>query len=325
METTELNEVLACLPKGKTHYRYYKDAYAPQILSMAIDKESDVRTIQQSSYAKLLKTPAVKAWMAKKGSGALTALELNSIWQEPSLPYLLTASRWKFESRRWSQVSRKGDNLVLQLNLPREHDELFDVSIGKRYSFNPSWGHPVQQKFRNPRFRSTLAWARIDLSFENNEALIEEVQSDGVRLVNRVKKRQQRVKCNCAQCALNKRYMQWFDSYSLVWSETMLMATIDFIRTELGIERVFFHTARSGWRVKKIDKSWRPPVSLYSSLPKKFAFTHVWNAPQFLLDTKSYHKLVRQHPDIDFYMLDFSKKLGVGKRQQRGKQNAVNH
>jgi len=285
METTALNEVIACLPKGKTHYRYYKDAYAPKILS-----------------------------------GVLNALELESIWREPSQPYLLTASRWKFESRSWSQVSRKGDNLVLQLNLPKEHDELLDACLGKYYNFNPAYGHPVQRKYRNPIFRSTLAWARIDVSFQTNEALIEEVQSDGVRRINRIRKQYQNHICTCKKCLKRKQYLHWFDQYAATWSETMLMAAIEFVRKELGIERVFFHTARSGWRLKRIHKLSRPPVSLYSSLPKKFAFSHVWNAPQFLLDTKSYHKLIRRQPDIDFYMLDFTKRLGAKQNQQGGKQ-----
>jgi hypothetical protein len=39
--------------------------------------------------------------------------------------------------------------------------------------------HPIR---RSP---STLAWSRVDIDFENGEALIEEIQTDWVRLAER--------------------------------------------------------------------------------------------------------------------------------------------
>ena len=307
MKTETIMEVIDCLPKGKTHFRYFKNGYAPKLLSMALREETSVRAIKHSNFGKFLENTVLKNSPAISGNGLVDPSVLKLIWQEPSVAYLLTASSWRYQSRGWSQVSRTGDNLVLQLNLPKTHQRLYDKHIGDSYWFNPCWEHPVQKNKGQQSFSETLAWARIDLSFETNEALIEEVQSDAVRemtdLANRV------VKCKCTVCKRSVGYLQWFSSYQAIWSEAMLMAAIEFIFTELGIKQIFTHTARSGWRVKKMPKNWCPPKSLYADLPKKFGFRRVWNAPAFLLKTRSYNQLVRKQPDIDFYMLDLTKPI----------------
>ena len=305
MEAELTNEIIDCLPKGKTHYRYYKNGYAPKILSMVLDRKTSVRAVNKTSFAKLLNNPAVKAALANCGDGLINPKVLSLLWQEPSFPFLLTASKWQYASRGWSQVSRHGDNLVLQLNMPKINESLFERYIGADYIFNPSTDHPVQCKTNNSSFRETLAWSRIDLDFDTNEALIEEIQSDAVRVMHR--RRRFVGRCLCRMCTYRKKYLDWFENYASAWQETMLMATIDFIRNELGISRIFMHTDRSGWRVKRINKNYRPPRSLYSTLPKKFAFNRVWNGPAFLIHTRSYQQLVRKQPDIDFYLLDFSR------------------
>ena len=85
------------------------------------------------------------------------------------------------------------------------------------------------------------------------------------------------------------------------------MATIQFINEELGINRIFYHTDRSGWQIKGMARQWRASRSLYVDLPRKFVFRKTWAAPEFLLKTKSYQKLIRCQPDIDFYQLDLNK------------------
>lgn len=112
--------------------------------------------------------------------------------------------------------------------------------------------------------------------------------------------------CNCRHCQQKLNYVNWFDHYKRVWAEAMLCATIEFIHFELGIERIFLHTARSGWQVKMMDHTWQPPRSLYSDLPKKFCFKQTWAAPEFLLKTRSYQRLIRRQPDIDFYQLSLN-------------------
>ncbi len=303
MDTKLLDEVIACLPQGKTHYRYHHGAFAPRLLRMLLPETASLHDIKQTRFKRLLDHPLVKPTVANCGGGQLVSDNLAPIWQEPSYPFLLSVSRWgACRDRSWYQTSRYGENLVLQLNMPVTHQRLYNRSISERGTLNGRWsGHPVQLPEGNKAFRETLAWSRIDIDFDTNEALIEEVQSDGARYVKRWAKRDRG--CRCTVCCQRRRYLTWMQPYQSLWAETLLMATIDFIYQELGIERIFMHTARSGWRVKKMDKDWHAPRSLYSDLPKKFVFKQTFAAPEFLLRTRCYKQLIRKQPDIDFYQL----------------------
>ena len=304
MDTKLLNEVIACLPKGKTHYRYFKGAYASRLLSILLPDRASVHQVKQTRFKRLLEHPTVKPIMANCGNGVLETKELSDVWQEPSQPFLLTVCRWGGKrDRSWFQTSRHGENLVLQLNMPVEHQRQFNAHIGEVGTLNGDSGHPVQLP-NHKDFRETLAWSRIDIDFETNEALIEEVQSDGARYVMWWEKRYKR--CNCARCQERLKYTTWMKRYREIWAEAMLCAALEFIHYELGIERIFIHTARSGWQVKSMDKDWHAPRSLYSDLPKKFAFKQTWAAPEFLLATKCYQRLIRKQPDIDFYQLSIN-------------------
>lgn len=305
MNTQLLNEVLACLPKGKTHYRYFKGAYASRLLSILLPEKASVHQLKQTRFKRLLEHPTVKPIMANCGNGVLDTNVLSTIWQEPSQPFLLAVSRWGGKrDRNWYQTSRHGENLVLQLNLPVEHQRQYQAHIdesGNETLNGADSCHPVQLPKDNPNFRETLAWSRIDIDFETNEALIEEVQSDGARYVMWWEKRYKR--CNCQRCQQRLKYTNWMQRYREIWAEALLCATIEFIQKELGIERIFMHTARSGWQIKNMDRDWHAPRSLYSDLPKKFVFKQTWAAPEFLLATKCYQRLIRKQPDIDFYQL----------------------
>lgn len=308
MDTKLLNEVIDCLPKGKTHFRYFSGAYAPMLLDMLMPETVALAELKKSRYGKLLHNKLLKPLVANAGDGRLSRAAVSNIWQEPSLPFLLSVSRW--DARKdwmWNQVTRRGENLVLQLNLPKQHERLFQQWLSPKGEFNFNWGygHPVQRKRAgHDLFRETLAWARIDLDLDNNEALIEEVQSDGARKMASLAK--QFKGCSCQQCQQRLRYIDWFQPYAKLWSEAMLMASLHFLKHEMGIEHVYMHTARSGWQLKHMEKNWQPPKSLYSDLPKKFTFQKTCGAPLFLRDTKPYQKLIRQQPDIDFHYLSLA-------------------
>ena len=308
MDTQLLDEIIACMPRGKTHYHYFQGAYASRLLSMILPQEINLQTIKKTRFNKLLEHKTVKPILQSCGNGRLDKQAIDGIWVNPSKPFLLSIDRWGSKKDwAWNQTSRPGENLVLQLNLPHEHLRHFhkwinpdqESTLNGRYS-----GHPVQSPCDNKLFRETLAWARIDLDFQTNEALIEEIQSDGVRYVKRWAKDYQ--KCACKRCQERLKYVDWFSDYAKIWSEAILMASIWFIKHELGINRIFMHTARSGWQIKKMDKYWTAPRSLYSDLPKKFAFKQTWAAPDFLIDTKNYKQLIRKQPDIDFYQLSMN-------------------
>ena len=119
MKPELVSEVIDCLPKGKTHYRYYKGAYAPQLLSLMIERETSLRVLKQSRFKSLVEHPLVKSVAAQSGNGKLDPQGLKAIWEEPSQPFLLSLSRWGGKrDRGWFQTSRHGENLVLQLKEP---------------------------------------------------------------------------------------------------------------------------------------------------------------------------------------------------------------
>ncbi|MEM7359707.1 MAG: hypothetical protein AAF431_11465 [Pseudomonadota bacterium] len=303
MKSQTVDEIMACLPYGKTHFRYYPGAYAPRLLSLLIPEQMRLKKLKQTRFKRLLEHKNLRDVVASSGGGILHREALDAVWQEPSQPFLLSLCRWGSNTERdYHQTSRFGENLVLQLNLPKVSQRKFKEWINPDSTLTGSWSyHPVQLPYKNPLFRDTLAWSRIDLDFRHNEALIEEVQSDSVRDVRRWARRYRR--CGCKRCRQRLLFVDWFDNYANIWSEALLMATIWFINQELGIERIYMHTARSGWQVKKMCKSVHAPRSLYSDLPRKFAFKRTWAAPEFLLETRCYKQLIRKQPDIDFYQL----------------------
>lgn len=308
MNTQLLNEVIACLPKGKTHYRYFKGAYASRILSMLLPEQVNLHQLKKTRFKRLLEHPSVKPIVANCGNGVLERKHITAIWQEPSYPFLLSVSRWGGKrDRSWFQTSRFGENLVLQLNLPVEHDRKYKAYRTDQYASTANGqysDHPVQLPKNNPDFRETLAWSRIDVDFNTSEALIEEVQTDIAR--NATHQMNPYVQSRTRYAQSYWEYHNWLRPYQKIWAETTLCATIEFIQKELGIERIFMHSARSGWQVKNMNSNWHAPRSLYSDLPKRFAFKQTWAAPEFLLATKCYQRLIRKQPDIDFYQLSLS-------------------
>lgn len=316
MKSQLLDEVIACLPTGKTHYRYFQGAYASRLLFMMLPEQVELNKLKQTRFKSLLEHKSVKPIVSLCGDGLLERQLLSSSWCEPSQPFLLSLSRWGANGERyWNQTSRSGENLVLQLNLPKQHLKHYQqwIDPSGQSSLNGIWSnHPVQTDINKPNFRETLAWSRIDLDFDTNEALIEEVQSDATRKVLYMSKRYKR--CGCKECLIKLKYVNWFTPYLKLWSEALLCASIEFIRNELGIERVFMHTAKSGWKIKKMDKTWHAPRSLYSDLPKKFVFKKTYAAPEFLLQTRRYQKLIRVQPDIDFYQLSMNELDSLKKR-----------
>jgi len=129
MKSQLLDEVIACLPTGKTHYRYFQGAYASRILSMLMPEKAELHTIKQTRFKRFLEHKTIKPIVALSGS-----------------------------ERDWYQTSRGGENLVLQLNLPVQHQRQFTrwVDPFGGSSLNGTWSsHPVQTEIEKPSFRET--------------------------------------------------------------------------------------------------------------------------------------------------------------------------
>jgi hypothetical protein len=92
------------------------------------------------------------------------------------------------------------------------------------------------------------------------------------------------------------------DRYTGIWAEAMLWAALQFIREELGIRRVFYHSEAGGRLLKHIRWS-APPRSLYTELPRRFCFAPTRERPAFLEEDKETRQLLRQHPEIEFFCL----------------------
>jgi len=311
MDKQLLKEVIDCLPKGRTKFFYFKDRYAAMLLADFVGNGMSVGQVKQSAFAGLLQRPAVKQLVANSGNGVLTAEMLRGVWEFPQ-PFLLTLAGWGGKDRSWYQVSRPGYNLVLQMNFTASHDREYDKLTSDELLFG-SFSHPVMQKGQRPLFRNTVAWSRIDLDFATGEALIEEVQSDWMRYVLSDVKwaKAQLKKCGQNQGALCKtcyrtKIVKYFDNavapYVSLWQEAMLSAAIEFIRNELGIKVIYYHSFETGRQVKKI--SWRqPPRSVYTDLPRKFCFQQTGEAPEFLVADKAFRKQYRKLKNPQWFRL----------------------
>ncbi len=56
MEQTHIDEIIGCLPKGRTLFPYFKDRYALVLLSYFVDSGKPMHAIKQSRFRGLLAT-----------------------------------------------------------------------------------------------------------------------------------------------------------------------------------------------------------------------------------------------------------------------------
>ena len=286
MEQHEINQIVAELPKGRTLFPYFKDQYALRLLSTFVGESTDVRTIKRSRFAGLLDKPILKNFLAQHGHDTITQDDLACIWPCEPEYYRLSLGIWGdsgYWGQYWQQTSRPGKNLVLQLNFPNKHNVVYQREIFQRQKQHPfRWSsHPVH---RGDEY--TLAWARLDIDPVHGIALIEEIQTDWIRSAKVRSRTQPDV----------RRYIeQALQTHLGMWDEAMLSATLWFLRRELGITQVYYHTVESGLRLKGFgpDES-QPPRSLYSKLPRRFCFTKTPNLPDFLLRHRRVRREVRK-------------------------------
>jgi len=182
MKRDEIREIVACLPKGRTLFPYYRDRYAALLLSWVFQGTVSVAEVKRSRYAGLICKSAVSEAIARRGDGVIDQQMLSMIWDEPHEQFLLTLDSWGGEERCWQQTSRAGHNLVLQINLHDGYRRWFEsvVPDDQKWLFD-NYGHPVLRQRSNGFYRPTLGWVRIDLDLVTGEALIEEGGSSILR------------------------------------------------------------------------------------------------------------------------------------------------
>jgi hypothetical protein len=309
-----LNEIIACMPKGRTVFRYFKGRYAFMLLNNFIGEGEKIANVKKSDFSGLLDKPEIKVALALAGKGQITPKILNSVWPGETYNFLLTVGCWGSNFHRWDQTSRRGYNLVLQLNFSTQHDRTYNKLVKPEYEMYLNYSsHPILELYDRDYFRETLAWSRIDFDFNSGEALIEEIQCDWLRrtkkLLNSAKFHKERNRKLHKSWKLNGELddvihycEEVISTYSQIWSEAMLASTIEFIKSEIGINKIYYHSDSTGYRVKNIKYS-RPPRSLYSKLPNKFCFSKTEDAPEFLFKDKYFKKIYKKVNKPEWYRM----------------------
>ena len=301
MEFSLAKEVIECLPKERTLYHYYKDRYAAYLLEQEIAKNGDIDIgkYRKCSSARLLEKPAIKKILQTCGGKKLSQEHLESLWNRQCETYVMTLGTWGSDrSYQHYQISRPGQNLVLQMNFNGRHDENYRHCIMSDPYFFMCAGHPINHS------KVTLAWARLDFDLVTGEALIEEIQTDWLRQVGFLLGDLERASA-CDEKAFEfygeriyvDRATRYFRDeiakHKVLWSEAMLNAAIQFLHEEIGLSTVYYHTFETGALLKNIKYD-KPPKSLYTKLPKQFCFEQVAEGPSFILADKQARRRLKK-------------------------------
>jgi len=313
MNLQTAQDIIDCLPKGHTPFFYERDDYALAEQLHASNGIAKVSTLKKSPIAPLLNKPRIKEIIAR--SEVLTSdLISEYIYGTNPIALSLTLDTWGCSCNDfdcYAQTSRSGHNLVLQLNWDAPAAKKIVRKFNQLLDFNNfcSVGHPSRQDI------PTIAWVRIDCDFDTGEALIEEIQSDWIRDLRESlsdldgekaeKPKNGRVSKKLSRLTKREKYWRKTEKHlSKIWSEAALTAAIRFIREDLGIETIYYHTYETGCELKGLPANYtRPPRSLYSDLPKKFGMQRTRLAPSFLKESKRYNRAKFTLGKPEFYTL----------------------
>jgi len=276
MESSVHREICGVLTTPRPFF-YFPGRYALRLLSYVAGDGCRKAELARGAFARLLDKPIVRSRLALAGDGTIDE-EVLTAWPARYQAYHWTFGRWgRFAPWKasYDQTTRPGVNLVMQLNFAAAHERDYRALVqkGDRPHYFNYRLHPVSMT------HATLSWARIDLDFGTGEALIEEIQSDWVRIAKRYGESTVRTGV--------KRYVEhmlW--PHRRVWEEATMSAAIELIYRELGIRRIFFHTHEGGARLKELPPAARPPRRIYTKLPRQFCFRIVDEAPRFLRESK---------------------------------------
>ena len=315
MDKHLLDEVIACMPKDRTLFRYARGDYALMLLSRIVGDGVRIGEIKRSAYGRLLSKPSVQRLLAGTGNGVVSRSVFDYAYVEGRQDFLLTLGRWNEDCSDHNQTSRRSGNLVLQVNFNASHDREFASVVGRscRRDF-VTCGHPVMKVGDRRYFRHTLAWVRMDIDFKTDEVLIEEVQTDWLRdakwylqnLERYAKDNRRELKAlvvdDKVDAAVNY-VRKTLAPYFKMWDEAALTAAINFVVDELGVGRIYFHSFETGNVLKKIHYS-HPPRSLYTDLPHKFCFKLTDEVPSMLAERKNIRRILKRIKQPRWYRMD---------------------
>ena len=297
------SELAALLP-GELPYPYFPAREAPWLLLHRMSGPQKIAVLRRGPLAGLLSRPGMAEVLAACGDGTLSPRQLlpladplEAFGMERQLmtdraseaafdvaaaadwvPFNITFTTWgSMETGgywRWAQISRKGENLVLQLNFPEHFVADFEYFGGKvlRKRCETSV-HPVRLDHK-----MTLSWVRLDFDPWGEDVLIEEIQSDWIRVFREALKRWQSPGKNSELAEVLRHGMA---TYGLTWARASMLAALALSVREFGVRRIWMHQPDTGTKLKAIDDI-QPPRSLYTDLPKRFGFRPTDRAPDFL-------------------------------------------
>lgn len=295
---TEFAEALARQMPFETRFLYYADRESPWLFARAMPERAPVAALKAGPLARWLNRPLMRPVVAACG-GTLARADVEAVadaeryglmddlsraagegvaaafalpWQD----FAISFTTWgRAQTHGWDQTSRPGSSLVIQLGFPSDHVALMGhyLLLGERKLFEYA-EHPIRT-----HGRPTLAWARVDI--EDGVALIEEVQSDWLRtaLVLAERSRDRRARTRHTR-SLEGYEAELRQRYGKVWPRAMMLATLT-VLADMGVREVFMHQAATGRVMKRIPGR-APPASIYTALPKSFAFVPTNEVPPFI-------------------------------------------
>jgi len=314
MKAELLKEVIACLPKERTVFHYTRDDYALMLLARYVGNGKTMREVRQTKFGGLLNKATIRRILADEGSGMLSSTVFDYAYVEGRKPFLLTTGSWNEEKSSYNQTSRNEGNLVLRMNFSAEHDREFQrVVHEEEVDYFQYCGHPVLREGERRYFRYTLAWVRMDVDFDENEVLIEEVQNDWLRHARWYQKRlewclkyrkniYESMTVNGKVKAAIYYAKEILAPYYRIWDEAALTAAIQFATDELGIRNIYYHTFETGNALKGIDHR-HPPRSLYTNLPRRFCFEQTHEVPVMLQKSRAVKRKLKKFRNPSWHRL----------------------
>ena len=291
-------------------YYYFKDKYALDLLTYSIEeKQVSINQLKKSRWGFLFQKKVLQKITAQLPDQKLDKRRLTSYWPWYSGEYRLSLGKWgeysKHRNDDWYQTSRPGVNLVLQLNFGEEHNlKYYKLIFPSMFHPFVNLCHPIAEK------GLTLAWARMDIDFDTGEVLIEEIQTDWLRSVKKLVATLARGESYWKQyypslepTHLRHYYQEEVYKHEKVWDEAMLAAALWFVKRELGLAKVYYHTFDTGNIMKQLTYS-QPPRSLYTKLPRRFGFRETEEAPQFLRKEHYLKRTFKKHPNLKWFVLN---------------------
>lgn len=310
MEPIELAQLIKTHQLDRTPFYYFKDKFALDVLKWHVGDGKSIAQLRQSPVKGLLQKPLLKQLLANVSGQTLTSELLESYWAPTFIPFRLSLGKWgtfkKHRKSYWNQTSRPGCSLVLHLNFANDHNQRYQQLMQPRHHDFCNLGHPQAAKGQ-----FTMAWARMDVDPERGEVLIEELQNDWLR--------QARCDIEWAESVYGKdpegmkesyiydyfptslrnykAYLDFLRPYEALWEEAMLSATLWFIREQLGISKVWYHSYETGNKLKQCC----PPRSLYTKLPKRFGFQETSQGPEFILQDQYLKRFFKKEKEPKWF------------------------